>query len=376
MVSAWSDPAEKGGHGAMGYNQSYKDLGEFWSRSGLFAIACHLRGERSDMRDALTKVMRERHPWIRNSHAYGEPGGALGLLALQLAKPDAFVDVLGGYGWWMRLAWEPGYGLRFTMPHMGAPYMGTDDLINAAYALVLASPKMAIHLTGGTKRGWLDVSQLETAASPVQIKRGSDGQLRLAATVPGPDIRFTTDGSEPDAESPLFREPVDFSSGGIVKARAYPKTGEPGPVAEVDLPPAKGNWKIAAASGHADPAEAIARAAYAIDESDSHAWFTDVGEGATGYPHHIVIDLGESRHFSTITLHLKHQAAAPGGVEIFAGDDPDQLAPAGKAEWADFKPRRDIPLNAPKKARFLKIVAPKPSKEQSIGLIIDEIDAR
>jgi hypothetical protein len=44
----------------------------------LFAMAAHLRGERPDMRDAMTGFMRARHPWIRNSHAYGEPGGALG----------------------------------------------------------------------------------------------------------------------------------------------------------------------------------------------------------------------------------------------------------------------------------------------------------
>ena len=39
-----------------------------------------LRGERPDMRDAMTAFMKEHHPWIRNSHAYGEPGGSLGLL--------------------------------------------------------------------------------------------------------------------------------------------------------------------------------------------------------------------------------------------------------------------------------------------------------
>lgn len=147
MEMAWSDPKE-GGHGALGYNRSYKDTEEFWSRSGLFAMACHLRGERADMRDAMTGFMRAHHPWIRNSHAYGEPGGALGLLGLNLAAPQAYRDTIREYAWWFSLAWEPGYGLRFTTPHMGAPYMGEDDLINAAYALVLQGPKQSLHLTG------------------------------------------------------------------------------------------------------------------------------------------------------------------------------------------------------------------------------------
>ncbi|MCU0795485.1 MAG: DUF6288 domain-containing protein [Akkermansiaceae bacterium] len=147
MELAWSDP-KQGGHGALGYNQSYKDLDEFFSRSGLFAMACDLRGERSDMRDAMAKIMVERHPWLRNSHAYGEPGGSLGLLALNLVKPADYQKVIREYAWWFALAWEPGYGLHFTQPHMGAPYMGEDDLFNVAYALVLQGPKKSLHLTG------------------------------------------------------------------------------------------------------------------------------------------------------------------------------------------------------------------------------------
>jgi hypothetical protein len=149
MEMAWSDPKE-GGHGALGYNRSYKDTGEFWSRSGLFAMAAHLRGERSDMRDAMTGFMRAHHPWLRNSHAYGEPGGSLGLLALNLTAPDAYAEIIRGYSWWFSLAWEPGYGLHFTTPHMGAPYMGEDDLINATYALVLQGPKRTLQMTGST----------------------------------------------------------------------------------------------------------------------------------------------------------------------------------------------------------------------------------
>lgn len=147
MEMCWSDPA-KGGHGSLGYNRSYMDRDEFWSRSGLFAMACELRGQRQDMKQAMTAFMGERHPWFRNSHAYGEPGGAWGLLSLNVAAPETFNEVMKAYTWWFSLAWEPGYGLRFTTPHMGAPYMGEEDLINAAYALVLQAPKRSLHLTG------------------------------------------------------------------------------------------------------------------------------------------------------------------------------------------------------------------------------------
>jgi hypothetical protein len=100
------------------------------------------------MRDAMTRFMVGHHPWFRNSHAYGEPGGAWGFLGLNLANPAGFDEVFPQYAWWFSLAWEPGYGLRFTTPHMGAPYMGEDDLINATYALVLQAKKRNLHLTG------------------------------------------------------------------------------------------------------------------------------------------------------------------------------------------------------------------------------------
>ena len=150
MMHSWSDP-EKGGHGAMGYNGSYRDLGEFWSRSGLYLIAAHLRSEKPRVKPALAKIMRERHPWIRNSHAYGEPGGAWGLMGLSLAAPEFYQEVIENYRWWFSLAWEPGYGLHFTTPHMGAPYMGEDDLLNCIYPLVLQSSKRNLYLTGKAK---------------------------------------------------------------------------------------------------------------------------------------------------------------------------------------------------------------------------------
>jgi hypothetical protein len=106
------------------------------------------------MRDAMTSFMAKSHPWLRNSHAYGEPGAALGLLGLNLATPKSFQTILPQYAWSLSLGWEPGHGLRFTTPHMGAPYMGEEDLINPCYALVLQAHKRNLHLTGSTQKGF------------------------------------------------------------------------------------------------------------------------------------------------------------------------------------------------------------------------------
>lgn len=138
VVHSWSDPDDDG-HGAMGYNASYKDRGEFWSRSGLIALAEHLRGDdETGMREPLCAIMEERHQWMFNSHAYGEPGGALGLVSLAVADRAAFERVIAQYRWRFLVNWEPGFGLRYTTPHMGAPYMGGESIVNLAYLLLFA----------------------------------------------------------------------------------------------------------------------------------------------------------------------------------------------------------------------------------------------
>lgn len=135
---SWSNPAD-GGHGAMGYNASYRDKGEFWSRTGLVALAEVLRGGENDLAQTLCILMEERHPWMLNSHAYGEPGAALGLLSLAAVHPELFAKILPQWRWRFLCAWQPGYGLRYSTPHMGAPYMGAESIVNLSYLLLFSS---------------------------------------------------------------------------------------------------------------------------------------------------------------------------------------------------------------------------------------------
>ena len=155
MRHAWSDP-EDGGHGGLGYNGSHRDKNEFWLRSGLLALACSLRGENPDLVGPLCAFMEERHPWMLNSHAYGEPGAALGLIGLAVSKPEAFERVLPQWRWRFLNAWQPGYGLRWSTPHMGSPYMGQDSIMNLAYGVLAAVEGKTLVLAGGEALRWLE----------------------------------------------------------------------------------------------------------------------------------------------------------------------------------------------------------------------------
>ncbi|MCC6466417.1 MAG: hypothetical protein IT463_13845, partial [Planctomycetes bacterium] len=164
VMHSWSDPAQ-GGHGGMGYNASCKDEEEFWSRTGLTALALHLRNDKPAVRDALTAFMATRHQWMLNSHAYGEPGAALGLLALGVAAPGHFKKVMAEWRWKFVSAWEPGFGLRYSTPHMGSPYMGEEEIINPAYALLFSLENGGLVMAGGEAKRWL-VAQAPRPSTP------------------------------------------------------------------------------------------------------------------------------------------------------------------------------------------------------------------
>ncbi|MEM9415814.1 MAG: discoidin domain-containing protein [Planctomycetota bacterium] len=352
---AWSNPAE-GGHGALGYNASYKDLGEFWSRTGMLALALALRDDRPDMVGPLTGVMHERFPWVRNSHAYGEPGGALGLIALTVADPDAFADIMQQLRWTFALAWEPGHGLRFTMPHMGAPYMGEEDLVNGAYGALLSVRHHGLHITGATDTGWLDVSTIPTKLTPVTIERDAQGLVVLATTLPGPTIRYTLDGSTPTVDALPYTAPFALPVGGLVKARAFDEVDTPGETVSATFGLDRRGWQVVEATGAPEPERAIEKAERAIDGRTTVVWQTNAGKDPAAFPHHIIIDLGERVPVAAVSLIFRDQNSAPADLTVSMLDDPSHFDdPAAEVTFDAFQRERSVPFDQPTWGRYIRL---------------------
>ena len=45
--------------------------------------------------------------------------------------------------------------------------------------------------------------------------------IEMNTLYPGLEIRYTTDGSEPTEKSSLYTDPINFTSGTVIKASAY-----------------------------------------------------------------------------------------------------------------------------------------------------------
>ena len=375
LESAWSDPAD-GGHGALGYNASYKDLNEFWSRSGILSLALHLKNARPDMQTAMTQVMYERHPWFRNSHAYGEPGGLLGLLGLAQVNPQYYQETISRYRWWFALAWQPGDGLSFTIPHMGAPYMEGPILINNGYAIVTNLHKKTLQITGGKKTDWLNVSSIPVPVSDVLILQDRSGEVSLRCKIPGSEIYYTRDGTTPTRRSTQYKAPFSVTTGQVVQAVAISK-GETSKVAARGFGFDKSNWKVVSCNGHKDPEVARQFAAHAFDGDKRICWVPDVGEAARQYPYEVVVDMGESQTVQLAGISYISENGAASKITVQASNEADSgFQQIGTISSSSYAADVRIELTTDNKVRFLRFVFDAPFKQESPLLMLGEIDIR
>lgn len=335
-LHSWSDPAKQG-HGAMGYNGSYRDKNEFWSRTGLFVLACRLRGERRTkvMEEACVEIMARRHPWMRNSHAYGNPGDVWGLVGLHLGNRGHFEDVMAEWRWAVGGAWQPGYGLRHSMAHMGSPYMGGEGLVNPAWAMLLSVRTRGLMMTGAPPNdaGWLGRRKSEALDARVVVERDGEGRVVLKAPARA-GIRYTTDGSEPSRRSTRYDGPFLLPEGGLVRASVEVSRKAMGPVTRRALGLSKDAWRVISANGAGSEAEAIERASRLIDDDPRSPWQPDRGAGMKSFPFEVTIDLGERRLFSGLAFTGDHR---PRKIVASFADELRDLSQDGREYLLDEK---------------------------------------
>ena len=132
--------------------------------------------------------------------------------------------------------------------------------------------------------------------NPVQIRCDANNRVTLYAGIAAftsrvgfrdtksQRIRYTTDGSEPNSESPLFNESFTLPDGGIVKSRTIVGKRN-GSIATKIIGYPRSRWKILSSSSTRD--ERRSPATRAIDGSTHHGWISKDSDE----PHHLAIDL-------------------------------------------------------------------------------------
>jgi alpha-L-fucosidase len=208
---------------------------------------------------------------------------------------------------------------------------------------------------------------------PVTATRDASGNVTLALRetafegkgagfkTSGLAIRYTTDGSEPNASSPVYQKPVALPDGGTIAARSFSAKQE-GAVAHFRFGPSKASWKATADSEES----ASYDAAKAIDGDPKTFWHTRWSAPAPDHPHNLTVDLGRSMTVTAVTYLPRQDKAVPDGMieegSIETSLDGKTWTAAGDFSFGNLvndPVERTYDFPKPANARFVRLVSRK-----------------
>ncbi|MEI8340146.1 MAG: alpha-L-fucosidase [Verrucomicrobiota bacterium] len=204
-----------------------------------------------------------------------------------------------------------------------------------------------------------------------QITRGGDGNVKILPEMAGSSFHYTTDGTDPTANSPTFTHPFPLLKGGTVKVRCIPSIGQPGGIVSATFGLAKTQWKVVSTSAKLSDAQ------LAIGERSAVPPWAPIFK-APNAPQEIVVDLGKSEYVTGFT-YLPNVRGADGNVDQYEfylsqdGQTWDQ--PAAKGEFGNIKASpilQTVSLSQPIPARYFRFVATHTVGENG-GVIIAEL---
>jgi alpha-L-fucosidase len=184
------------------------------------------------------------------------------------------------------------------------------------------------------------------------IKRNKEGLVEISAFDKSTEIRYTTDGSEPNNNSTLYEKPFNQLTKGTVKAISYdPEADKSSPVASIDFDICKAKWTLMEVDSE--------RGLKTIDDvPESVYFFRD-----TKFPVDVMVDLGEVLNISGFT-YLPDQSRGGQGIistyEFYISKDGKRWGkPLSKGEFSNIKnsPVWQKKTFAPSKGRYLKLRA-------------------
>ena len=160
----------------------------------------------------------------------------------------------------------------------------------------------------------LGLFQAPALLAPPTLRRDRDGTLTITAP-PGAVARYTVDGTEPTAASPVATGPIALPLGGTVTARSEASTAGNG-VTLGEAPTARRTYGLATAGWTitTDSEEAKDGAArLAVDDDPGTMWHSAYRNGQAPLPHHLALDLGRTVTVAALT-YLPRQDRWTGGI--------------------------------------------------------------
>lgn len=196
------------------------------------------------------------------------------------------------------------------------------------------------------------------------ITRSKDGMVTIVCPkTTDPVITYTTDGSEPTANSLRFNQPFSLPKGGTVKARAFvdnlKKASSP-VTAEFDVSSAK--WTVTTAGSPNSGEQASGKETDRLIDGNADTFWQQRRTSET--PTSVVLDLGESLSLRGFA-YLPRQDGKKGGIVYryavsVSQDGKTWSAPVSQGAFSNINNNpvgQSIRFETPQTARFLKFDA-------------------
>lgn len=207
----------------------------------------------------------------------------------------------------------------------------------------------------------------ELLTDPV-ISRKKSGEVTISTDLPSTVITYTTDGSEPTAESTVFVKPFEMEEGGTVKARSFINHFTmAGSVVTKNFDISKKNWKVVDCSDYVAGYEAEK----AIDDDLSTMWHSQWSNPKIKHPHFISVDMGKSHKLTGFSYTPRSDGNKSGTIDRY-----DFLVSKDGKSWQSIITNGmfDNMLNSPvhQDVRFAKPIEARYFKFQSRKGILNE----
>jgi alpha-L-fucosidase len=266
-------------------------------------------------------------------------------------RVDGFaVEILGGAGW-QEIARPPSIGPE-RLVRLDQPVTAT-----AVRVRILSASAAPILNRFGLFR-------MPDVVEEPWVRRDAQGMVTLGSPAPGLEVRYTLDGTLPNATSTLYTQPFALLDGGTVKAIArHPARGAVSAVTTHDFDVSPARWHIMA-DGREVPAD-------------------QPFIGAAGQPLELVVDLAErypvagftlmpTRNFD-VSIDQATRMGPPAGYEAWLSDDGktwgDSVAKGEFSNIAASRAEQRIRFAAPHAARYLRLRLPNAVQDKPVIIV-------
>jgi alpha-L-fucosidase len=181
-----------------------------------------------------------------------------------------------------------------------------------------------------------------------EVNRSKEGMVSLAAG-PRAVIHYTTDGTEPTMQSPVYSKPFSFKTGGTIKAKSF-EEGQGSELKTTVFGVSKTGWKVL------QMPEAEQKAAEKAIDDNTSTFFVSA-EGSKEF----VVDMNESQQVKAFTYLPRQDKQSIGIVSKYRfsvsdnGTDWEQVA---EGEFSNIKSNpvlQTVALKASVNARYFKL---------------------